>query len=181
MAPCPRDANLRNSSRWEGERENTLAKQPQKRLTSGGREREHTCMKGWNWNDCQDMTSNWSHHFLRFFLFSRFASWCNMNVWCHATYLYGIGIVDGKVTLIPVVSSSGITYANMVSVPTEEHNRYMAYITTYPPTGAHEFNAARTTLYTSRECIHILKKRPQEIPRSSHPRCAVMTSHTTDT
>jgi hypothetical protein len=27
-------------------------------------------------------------------------------------------------TLIPVVSSSGMTYANVVSVPTEKHNRY---------------------------------------------------------
>jgi hypothetical protein len=36
------------------------------------------------------------------------------------------------VTLIPIVSSSGRTYTNMVSVLTEEHKRYMTYITTYP-------------------------------------------------
>jgi hypothetical protein len=30
----------------------------------------------------------------------------------------------------------------VVSVPVEEHNRYMTYITTYPPSGAHMFNAA---------------------------------------
>jgi hypothetical protein len=52
-----------------------------------------------------------------------------------------------QIALIPVVSSSDITYANVVSILTEEHNRYMPYITTYPPSGARTFNAARTVLY----------------------------------
>jgi hypothetical protein len=60
--------------------------------------------------------------------------------------------------LIHVVSSSGMTYANVVSVPTEEHNRYMTYITTYPPSGTHTFNAAWTSLYTLLERIHVLRK-----------------------
>jgi hypothetical protein len=50
-------------------------------------------------------------------------------------------------TLIPVVSSSGMTYTNMVSVPAEEHNRYITYITTYLPSGTRAFNAIRTTLH----------------------------------
>jgi hypothetical protein len=64
--------------------------------------------------------------FLSFFWFSRFASWCNMNVWCHATCwpytflskrkrvpnIYGACIVDGKDALIPVVSSNEIILHN---------------------------------------------------------------------
>jgi hypothetical protein len=57
----------------------------------------------------------------------------------------------------------------------------MAYITTYPPSGARAFNAAQTTLHTLRERIHVLRKRPQDIPRSPRPRCAIVTSCTTDT
>jgi hypothetical protein len=38
--------------------------------------------------------------------------------------------------LIPVVSSSGMTYIIEVSVPIKEHNRYMTYITTCPPSDA---------------------------------------------
>jgi hypothetical protein len=60
--------------------------------------------------------------------------------------------------LIPVVSSNGMTYANVVSVPAEEHNRYMTYITTYPPSGVHAFNATWTALHTLQERIHILRK-----------------------
>jgi hypothetical protein len=54
----------------------------------------------------------------------------------------------------------------------------MTYITTYPSSDAHVFNAVWTTLHTLRECIHILRKRPQDIPRSPRPRCVVMTSRT---
>jgi hypothetical protein len=43
------------------------------------------------------------------------------------------------------VSSSCMTYANVVSAPAKEHNRYMAYIITYPPNGACAFNTARTS------------------------------------
>jgi hypothetical protein len=151
-------------------------------------------MKHWSWKDSRDGTSNWNW-LLSFFWFPRFASWCNMNVWCHVTCrpirfspkekgvpnIYGIRLVGGKVTLIPVVSSSGMTYANMVSIPTEEHNRYMTYITNYPPSDADAFNAARPTLHTLQERIHVLRKWPQDIPRSPCPRCAIMTSCTTDT
>jgi hypothetical protein len=63
-----------------------------------------------------------------------------------------------QITLIPVVSSSGMTYTNMISVPAEEHNRYITYITTYPPSGAHVFNVAWTILYTLQERIRILRK-----------------------
>jgi hypothetical protein len=84
-----------------------------------------------------------------------------------------------QIALIPVVSSSGMTYANVVSVPAEKHNRYMTYITAYPPSGACAFNAA--ALHTLREHIHVLRKRPQDIPRSPRPRCAVMTSRMMDT
>jgi hypothetical protein len=43
-----------------------------------------------------------------------------------------------QITLIPVISFSGMTYANMVSIFIEEHNIYMTYITTYPPSGYSE-------------------------------------------
>jgi hypothetical protein len=70
----------------------------------------------------------------------------------------GVHIVSGKVTLIPVVTLNGMTYTNVVNVPTEEHNRYMTYITTYPPSGAHAFNAAWTMLHTLQERIYTLRK-----------------------
>jgi hypothetical protein len=54
------------------------------------------------------------------------------------------------------------------------------YITTYSSSGAHVFNIAWTTLHMLQERIHVLRKRPQNIPRSLHPRCAVMASRTTD-
>jgi hypothetical protein len=53
-----------------------------------------------------------------------------------------------RITLILVVSSNGMTYANVVSITAEEHNRYIRYITTYSPCGTHAFNAAWTTLHT---------------------------------
>jgi hypothetical protein len=56
----------------------------------------------------------------------------------------------------------------------------MTYIITYPLSGAHAFNAARTSLYMLRECIHILRKRPQDIPRSPRSRCVVMASQSID-
>jgi hypothetical protein len=94
--------------------------------------------------------------------------WCTYSQW--------------QIALIPVVSCSSMPYANMISLPTEEHNRYIfTYITTYPPSGAHVFNTAWITLHTLWEYIHILRKRPQDIPRSPHPRCAVVASRTTDT
>jgi hypothetical protein len=92
--------------------------------------------------------------------------WCKDSQWQFA--------------LIPVVSSSGMTHANVVSVPAEEHNRYMTYITTYPSSGTRIFNAARTALHMLRERIHVLRKRQQDIPTSPRPRCAVVASHTTD-
>jgi hypothetical protein len=83
-----------------------------------------------------------------------------------------------QITLIAVVSSSGMTYANVISVPTEEHNRYMTYITTYPPNGTHAFNVAWIALHTLQEHIQVLRKWAQDI--STRPRYAVMTSRTTD-
>jgi hypothetical protein len=96
-------------------------------------------------------------------------------------HISGICIIGGKVALVPTVSSNGMTYANVVSIPAEEHNRYMIYITTYPPSGAYAFNITRTTQHTLREHIYVLRKRPQDIPRSPCPRCAVVTSRMTDT
>jgi hypothetical protein len=58
---------------------------------------------------------------------------------------------------------------------------YMTYITTYPSSGAHAFNASWIALHTSQECIHVLKKRPQDIPRSPCPRCMIVASPTIDT
>jgi hypothetical protein len=69
----------------------------------------------------------------------------------------------------------------MVSVPIEEHNRYMTYIITYPPSGARAFNATRTVLHMLRDHIHVLRKRPQDIPRSTRPRCVVVSSRMMDT
>jgi hypothetical protein len=57
----------------------------------------------------------------------------------------------------------------------------MTYITTYPPTSARAFNATWTTLHTLRERIHVLRKRPQDIPRSPRPRCMVIANRMTDT
>jgi hypothetical protein len=93
--------------------------------------------------------------------------WCMYNRW--------------QITLKHVVSSNGMTYANMVNIPPEEYNRYMTYITTYPPSGACVFNVARTALHTLQEYIPVLRKRPQDNPRSPRPRCAVMTSRMIDT
>jgi hypothetical protein len=44
----------------------------------------------------------------------------------------------------------------------------MTYMTTYPPSGAHAFNAAWTVLHTLQEHIRVLHKWPQDIPRSPH-------------
>jgi hypothetical protein len=76
---------------------------------------------------------------------------------------------------------SDTTYGNIVSIPAEKHNRYMTYITTYTPSGARVFNAARTAMHTLQKRIHVLQKRPQNIPTSPCPRCAIVASRTTDT
>jgi hypothetical protein len=57
----------------------------------------------------------------------------------------------------------------------------MTYLTTYPQNGTRAFNNARITLHTLLERIHILRKRPQDIPRSPCPTCMVVASRTTDT
>jgi hypothetical protein len=44
----------------------------------------------------------------------------------------------------------------MVSVPAEIQNIHITYITTYPPNGAHVFNAAWTALHMLQEHIHVL-------------------------
>jgi hypothetical protein len=87
-----------------------------------------------------------------------------------------------KITLIPMVSSNDMTYSNVVSVLAENTTDiYVTYITTYPPSDACAFNGTRTTLHTLREHIHVLRKRPQDIPRSPRPSYVVVASHTTDT
>jgi hypothetical protein len=47
-----------------------------------------------------------------------------------------------QIVLTTIVSSSGMTYANVVSIPIEKIHVYMTSITTYPPSGARAFNAA---------------------------------------
>jgi len=57
--------------------------------------------------------------------------------------------------LKPVVSSNETAYDNVVSVPAENTiDIIYTSITTYPPSGAHAFNAAWTALHTLRERIH---------------------------
>jgi hypothetical protein len=92
----------------------------------------------------------------------------------------GVCIVGGKMHLSLLLVLTRQSYAIVVSVPTKEHNIHMTYITTYPPSGARGFNAARTALHTLRECIQVLRKRPQDIPRSPRPRCAVVASRMID-
>jgi hypothetical protein len=55
-----------------------------------------------------------------------------------------------QITLISVVSSSGMTYTNVVSIPAEEHNRYI-----YPHTSSLILQVApvRLTLY-GQHCMH---------------------------
>jgi hypothetical protein len=73
------------------------------------------------------------------------------------------------VALIPVVSSNETTLHNRgYRTYRKAQYTYMTYITTYPPSGAHEFNVVWTALHTLQECIHILRKRPQDIPMSPH-------------
>jgi hypothetical protein len=93
----------------------------------------------------------------------------------------GIHIVGGKVALTPVAVLTRLTYAIVISVPAEEHNIHITYITTCPTSGAHAFSTAWIALYTLRERIHVLRMRLQDIPRSTCPRCTVVTSRTTDT
>jgi hypothetical protein len=71
-----------------------------------------------------------------------------------------------KIALIRMVSSSGMTYANVVCISAEKHNIHVTYNTTYLPSGAHSFNAAWTMLHTLQECIHVLWKWVQDIPGS---------------
>jgi hypothetical protein len=83
-------------------------------------------------------------------------------------------------SLNPVVSSNDTTYETWLayllkSTIIYDINHHLS------PKWRHAFNAARTTLHMLRERIHILRKRPQDIPRSPRPRCVVMTSRTTDT
>jgi hypothetical protein len=103
-------------------------------------------------------------------LLSKLISLCNINKQCHDTHssirphqkkrlpnIAGICIAGGKLHSSPWLVLLGTTYVNMVSVPTGD-DRYMAFITTYPPNGTHVFNAARTSMYMLRERIHFLWK-----------------------
>jgi hypothetical protein len=102
------------------------------------------------------MMTCWSYPFLTKRKTFATYRWCTYNRW--------------QIILIPVVSSNDMTYENVVSVTTKKHNIHMKYIITYPPTSARAINAARTVLHTLRERIHVLRERPQDIPRSPCPR-----------
>jgi hypothetical protein len=51
-----------------------------------------------------------------------------------------------------------LDYTIVVSVPEERVQYSHTYITTYPSSGAHTFNATWTALHTSQEHIHVLRK-----------------------
>jgi hypothetical protein len=93
----------------------------------------------------------------------------------------GIRVVSDKVTLIPVVSSNEIIIHKRGQRSCRRTQYTYTYISIYPPSGSHAFNASWTTLYTLRECIHVLHKQPQDIPSSSCTWCAVVTRRTMDT
>jgi hypothetical protein len=63
-----------------------------------------------------------------------------------------------------------------VSVSVEEYNNIWHTSPLIP-----QVTSVCLTLHTLRERIHILRKRPKDIPRSTHPRCVVVTSSMTDT
>jgi hypothetical protein len=82
--------------------------------------------------------------------------------------------------LIPVVSSNDTTYGNVVSVPTENTTKiYIWHTSPLIP----QVVSMRLTLHGQHYicCENVLRKRPQDIPRSPRLRCAVMASRTTDT
>jgi hypothetical protein len=55
----------------------------------------------------------------------------------------------------------------VVSVPTEEHNIHIWHTSPLIPLcGAQAFNAAWAALHTLQEHIDVLRKWPQDIPRS---------------
>jgi hypothetical protein len=65
------------------------------------------------------------------------------------------------IALIPVVNSNEISLRNRdYHRCTRAQYTYMTYITTYPPSGTHAFNAAWTALHTLQERIHVLRKWP---------------------
>jgi hypothetical protein len=85
-------------------------------------------------------------------------------------------------TLNPVVSSNDMTYKTWLAYL----QKTTIYIYTHtspliPSSGARTFNAARIALYMWQECIHVLQKRPQNIPRPPYPRCVGVASRMTDT
>jgi hypothetical protein len=83
-------------------------------------------------------------------------------------------------TLIFMVNSNNTTYETWLAYLQKTQQIYMTYITTYPPSDVHAFNDVRTTLHTLQKRIHILRKRPQDIPWSPCLRCTIVTSRTTD-
>jgi hypothetical protein len=85
------------------------------------------------------------------------------------------------IALLPIVSSneSSLCIRGQRNCRRAQYTS-MTYITTYPPSGTHAFNAAWTTLHTLQERIHVLRKWPQDISRSTHPRYALVTRRTTD-
>jgi hypothetical protein len=81
--------------------------------------------------------------------------------------IYSVRIVNNK-----SCSSSWLVLAEWLTeawlVYLQKSTIYMTYITTYTPSGAHMFNAAWTTLHMLHKGIHVLRKWPQNIPRSLH-------------
>jgi hypothetical protein len=93
----------------------------------------------------------------------------------------GVRIIGGKSHSSPWLVLMRQSYTIVVSIPAEKHNRYIfTYIATYPPSDAHVFNATWTALHTLQERIHVLRKWPQDVPRSPCLRCAVVASRMTD-
>jgi hypothetical protein len=98
-------------------------------------------------------------------------------------HIGGVRIVGGNshwtlwLTLMIRFTETWLVYQQKSTIYIYMHT----YFTTYPPSGVRVFNAARTVLHTLRECIHDVRKRPQDIFRSPRPRCAVVASRTADT
>jgi hypothetical protein len=81
----------------------------------------------------------------------------------------GICIIGGNSHSSLWIVLTRQSYAIVVSVPAEEHNRYIfIYIATYPPSDVHVFNVVWTSLHMLWERIHVLQKWPQDIPRPPH-------------
>jgi hypothetical protein len=139
------------------------------------------------------MTSNWNQ-FLSFFWLSRFASWCNMNIWCHdnngpirprqkkklTKYIWRT-CSRWWIALIPLVNANGLTYVIVVSVPVENttyiYNHTSSLI---PQVALMRLMQHRQHCICYENVFTSCRRRPQNIPMSPHPRCTVVASRTID-